>query len=306
MICPQRTAEIEDDTTTTTAATEGIDKMDLQDSVLTTPTDTGSVSEDDNNNDGGGVGHWLLGGISSDFRTLAKSLKEKAGGVAGGVADIFQRLYGPDDEHDELDAQLHLPWEIRHHHDQDQEHGVNDQNNNHDGEENGQQEPKNVVLYEEDLVLKEKIHALSAKEDTFLKPFTADMVATEERFLDKPRIELVNRILQVDEQLRSTHARLSGRSNVQETMFWRNYFYHCSETRKIHLHMYHQEVRDDESESSSSLVPANTDDDEDDDGDNNHLQQESADDSSFFHVPSPPASTGMLSVDSMIFVGEMD
>jgi hypothetical protein len=344
MICPQRNfaAQVEEEN----VLAEGIGKMDLSlndSDVLTSPTDTGSVSDDDTSTGGGGVGYWLLGGIIP----LAKSIKETAGGVADSVyrsavaaAQEFQPDYGSDDDYEEDEVerreQLRLPWEIRCHDNDIIDHDYEEENE-HDQEH---QPTSNVtVSYEEDAVLKEKIHALSAKDETFLKPFTAaaSSMEKEERFIDKSRIELVNRILQIDEQLRATHARMSGRSNFQEIFFWRNYFHHCQETRTIHLqqkatmHLHknnnktqqqEKELRDEDdendkddgndessSQSSSSLVPADDDaediNDNDDDARHNAVQEFNDDDASFIYIPTPPPSTGIRSVDSMVFIDDM-
>ncbi|KAL7579298.1 hypothetical protein ACA910_013977 [Epithemia clementina (nom. ined.)] len=146
---------------------------DLQDSSMTSPTDTGSISEDES------LGGWL-GGITADFRTLAFTLKETAGGVANFVKssamavaseiahleaeeelahrqqqqqqqkqqqlERYGHCYDDDDEHNET---LHLPWEVP-------------TCSDHDGDH-----------YEEDEVLKKRIQALSTKEETFLRPFSA-------------------------------------------------------------------------------------------------------------------------------------
>lgn len=100
--------------------------------------------------------------------------------------------------------------------------------------------------------------------------------------LDRPHTQLAYRIMQVDPQLRATRERLlnlptatatattsaatkergsswsytssnsnsacSGRSiiqsgSAQETIFWKNYFYHCNETRISHLALY-EDTRD--------------------------------------------------------------
>jgi hypothetical protein len=348
MICPQRIAAETDDEN---VLAEGIGKMNLQDSdILTqiTPTDTGSVSEDDTSTTGGGgVGYWLFGGIIPI--PLAKSLKETAGGVAAFVhrsavaaAREFQVDSGSDGDEEEEGVehhirreQLRLPWEIRRYPEQQNDSSIHDDWEEENEQKQEQQPSNNVaVSYEEDMDLKEKIHALSAKEDTFLKPFTAASMDEERFLLDKPRIELVNRIRQVDEQLGATHARLSGR--VQEIVFWRNYFHHCQETRRMHLQQQQKtniknnktqqqqqgELRgddddendddDESSQSSSSLVPADDDDEDIDENDddacnNNDVVPESKDDddASFINIPTPPPSTGIRSVDSMVFVDEM-
>jgi hypothetical protein len=88
--------------------------------------------------------------------------------------------------------------------------------------------------------------------------------------LDVHHTQLAYRIMQVDHQLRTTRERLlnhissttmtaatctsnyssanSGSSMIQigdaqETTFWKNYFYHCNETRISHLALY-EDIRD--------------------------------------------------------------
>jgi hypothetical protein len=201
----------------------GTVKSDLEDSETTLQTETGSTSEEE----GGG---WL-----ADFRVLASSLKSTAGGVASFVhrsalsvaAEIAALEHDEDAEHGEHFTKsssgeggpLRLPWEVK-------------------GEEN---------TFNEDTLLKEKIVSLSSKESTFLQPFssrkqdgTGDHHTNEEDafVLDESRIQLIRQLLELDDQLSATHARLSGRSDVRETVFWRNYFHHCTETRDEHMRQY--------------------------------------------------------------------
>jgi hypothetical protein len=255
----------------------------LQEEVASTSPTEGSISEGEE-----GGGGWL-GGIGADFRTIAVSLKHTAGGVASFVhrsalsvaneiahmeEDMWER--GSDKE-----PPLRLPWEVQ------------------DGEVEG--------TYHEDSLLKEKILMLSQRKETFTTPFSlrgspdsAEKDDDDGFILDGPRIHIINVLLSGDDDLSSQHARLSGRSDVQETAFWRNYFYHCDAVRREHLQQYEYEDDDTEEHSQDSLVPAEEDnkeesDDDDDDGTS----------SSYVCVgdmPSPPISTGMKSVDSMVVV----
>ena len=61
-----------------------------------------------------------------------------------------------------------------------------------------------------------EILALSLLEKTFLEPFTSpaagslSSVDRSEFILDQPRINLIRRLLDIDDNLAATHARLSG------------------------------------------------------------------------------------------------
>jgi hypothetical protein len=205
----------------------GTVKSDLEDSDMTLQTESGSTSEEE----GGG---WF-GGMSADFRVLASSIKNTAGGVASFVhrsalsvaAELAALEHDEDAEHGEHctksssgeDGLLRLPWEVK-------------------GEEN---------TFNEDLLLKAKILSLSSKESTFLQPYPsrkqdgADDHHTNEEdafVLDESRIQVIRHLLELDDKLAATHARLSGRSDVRETVFWRNYFHHCTETRDEHTRQY--------------------------------------------------------------------
>jgi hypothetical protein len=205
----------------------GTMKSDLEDSDMTLQTETGSTSEEE----GGG---WF-GGMSADFRVLASSIKNTAGGVASFVhrsalsvaAEIAALEHDEDTEHGEHYAKsssdeggpLRLPWEVK-------------------CEDN---------TFNEDLLLKAKIFGLSSKESTFLQPYSSrkkdgagDHHTNEEDvfLLDESRIQVIRNLLELDDQLAATHARLSGRSDVRETVFWRNYFHHCTETRDEHIRQY--------------------------------------------------------------------
>lgn len=209
----------------------GTMKSDLEDSEITAQTETGSSSEEE----GGG---WF-GSMGADFRVLASSIKTTAGGVASFVhrsalsvaAEIAALEHEEDAEHAEHcgnssgeGGPLRLPWEVK-------------------VDEN---------TFSEDSLLKEKIASLSSKESTFLQPFASRKkdaaeddhdADNEDAFvLTELRIQLIRRLLELDDQLAATHARLSGRSDVRETVFWRNYFHHCTETRDEHMRLFGQSV----------------------------------------------------------------
>lgn len=253
-------------------------KCDLQVSELTSSTETGSFSEEERG--------WL-GDIGADFRTLAISLKDTAGGVvdfvqrsAVSVANEIAQLELDVGDGGSIDGEpLPLPWEIK--------KGGSDE-------------------YVENLELQEMIFALSTEESTFFTPFSSQESSntmesssglTPPFALDEHRIQLIRHLLELDDGLAATHARLSGRSDVRETMFWRNYFHHCEETRQEYLRDIETNL-DSSRLSPNSLVPATS------------SQCESDDDSSFLIVgkpflPSAPTSldsTGFRSVDGVFVV----
>jgi hypothetical protein len=241
-------------------------------------------------------GGWLSG-IQADFQTIALSFKETAGGVANfvhrsavAIADEIAQL-----EQDEMDKQhsdgsnntddaveehgggpLPLPWEIRSSLDDD-------------------------TPPVEDELLKEKMKVLAERDNVFLGPFD-DTDEDDAEFLDEARIILIRRLLEVDDELARTHARLSGRSAIRETVFWKNYFFHVEQCRLAHLVL---------TGSQDSLVPVDDDDDEDEEeGDEakasaDDVPFDDSDSSTFVHVPAPPTSMnsiGVFSVDSMVLI----
>ena len=189
--------------------------------------DSSASGEEDNN---------FFGAIGADFRTLAVSLKQTAGGVANfmqrsarSVAAEIARLEEeknsqtpsstdaserPTKSDDKIP--LPLPWTV----------AIN-----------------TSPHYEEDFQLRERIFDLSAKEETFLQPFGRDVTGTttesQSTFsLDEPRIQLIRYLLDIDDNLAATHARLSGRSNFHETSFWKNYFHNCEREKQKYLSQY--------------------------------------------------------------------
>lgn len=246
---------------------------------------TGSASGDDSISGG-----WLSG-IQADFQTIALSFKETAGGVASfvhrsavAIADEIAQL-----EQDEMDKQhpdgsnhddvveehggggpLPLPWEM----------------------------PNSLAddaLPGEDELLKEKIRALAERDNVFLGPFD-DTDEDDAEFLDEARIFLIRRLLEIDDDLARTHARLSGRSDIRETVFWKNYFFHVEQCRLAHLAL---------TGSQDSLVPVDDDDEDEAKPSADDSPFEDSDSSTFVHVPAPPTSmnsVGAFSVDSMVLI----
>ncbi|GAX10180.1 hypothetical protein FisN_3Lh375 [Fistulifera solaris] len=177
----------------------------------TTTSDSSSFSGEEN----------FFEALGSDFRLLAASFRETAGGVASfvqrsamTVAAELSRL-----EESELTGEcksgeiipLNLPWVIKVDEDSD---------------------------YQEILVLKERIMALSREDSTF---FGSHATADSPSFsLDEPRIQLIRRLLELDENLATSHARLSGRVDVKETEFWKNYFDRCRQEVEGYLSQHDQ------------------------------------------------------------------
>lgn len=172
----------------------------------TTTTDSASFSGEEN----------FFEALGSDFRLLAASFRETAGGVASfvqrsamTVAAELSRL-----EESEIDAEyesceiipLNLPWVIK------------------ANENSG---------YQEHPILKERVMALSRQDSTFLQTHSG---ADSPMFsLDEPRIQLIRHLLELDENLAASHARLSGRVDVKETEFWKNYFDRCRQEVEDYL-----------------------------------------------------------------------
>jgi len=85
------------------------------------------------------------------------------------------------------------------------------------------------VAYQEDKKLKEKVMALSLDETIFTGPFNGGKTDNLDVafVLDETTVMLIRRLLEIDQNLGHVHAKISGRSEVKETIFWKNYFYHC-------------------------------------------------------------------------------
>jgi len=207
-------------------------KNDLQDSEMTGHTEGGSLSENE-------AGGWL-GAIGSDFRNIASCFKDNIPPVIGGVASLVHQTalsvaaeiaqlerdgeleaerWNTDHSIDVLDKNsgpLSLPWEMR------QDLACAESS-----------------VYIADDELQATILNLSRREDTFRGPYTPSVSEFSEQVpqfeLDEQRIVLIRRLLDIDDNLAAMHARLSGRSNVRETAFWRNYFHHCEEARVDHV-----------------------------------------------------------------------
>ncbi|KAG7349321.1 hypothetical protein IV203_011918 [Nitzschia inconspicua] len=229
-----------------------------------------------------GNGGWLSG-MGADFRNIAHCLTDNVAPVVSGVAnivhrtavavaneiaqlehdedsDIFDRLK-PENELDEYESNysaeigeegkprsLMLPWEIQ----EETTTGNNDR----------------IPVYFTDNALMQDILALSADEATFLQPFqengvgclnakqTTDTSASSAKYnhqllsvfsstfvLDDRRIKLIQRLIDIDENLASMHSTFSGKSILKEERFWMNYFFHCEELRNERLGLSRSTVR---------------------------------------------------------------
>eukprot|EP00543_Licmophora_paradoxa_P000396 CAMPEP_0202443056 /NCGR_PEP_ID=MMETSP1360-20130828/2415_1 /ASSEMBLY_ACC=CAM_ASM_000848 /TAXON_ID=515479 /ORGANISM="Licmophora paradoxa, Strain CCMP2313" /LENGTH=471 /DNA_ID=CAMNT_0049058635 /DNA_START=175 /DNA_END=1590 /DNA_ORIENTATION=+ len=195
-------------------------------------------------------------------------------------------------QYDAVDEPLPLPWEIRRTTssrisnkkknstttpsscDTIAEHDDNKDQEDYEDDDDDDDE------YIEDEELRDRILDLSTDEKTFLGPFsckniltyknkhngtattttTTTTTTTGEFFLDEARIHLIRRLLETDGELAFMHARLSGRSDVKEAIFWRNYFYHCDAVRSEYLGL---DIDDDDEDD---------DDDDDDDDDLSDLE----------------------------------
>lgn len=243
------------------------------------------------------------GGWFGDIRSLAKSTKDTIFPVMDGLASLIHRSamgvaaeiaqlerdaefeadrwardenYGASN-HEQIRPELSLPWEVK------------------------RRDPagtdSNLSQYAEDEVFKQTILELSTTEETFMEPYEAG--EAEDFILNEQRIHLIRRLLDIDENLAATHAKLSGRSDIKEALFWKNYFYHCDRLR-----MEYEDLVDIDVASRStlgSLVPAT-----DCDGDSYHPSE-----NSYvcvrYGIASPPSSlntlTDTFSVGDLVVVG---
>lgn len=207
-------------------------QQQLNESAATSVTGGDTDNSCSENEEETGAG-WL-GGIGADFRTLAASLRETAGAAASlirtSAVNVANEIALLEDEEGGGNvsggggagaAPLYLPWEV----------------------------PNEQGEYQEDEELKKKIFDLSREERNFFEPYSSsrnksdgdeeeaseDDEDASDFALDDARVQIIRRLLKADPPLSSVHARLSGRSDIRETTFWRNYFHACDETRELHL-----------------------------------------------------------------------
>ena len=170
----------------------------LQDSDMT------NLSTETSEESGGGG--WF-GGMGTDFRNMAYSLKDAVPPTIGDIASFVQRSArsvaaeiamlerDSDDDEGDLEHALRLPWEIS----------------------TGLTSSDGSTEYQEDEELKAKVLTLSVSHASFLTPFNGKEPSfapgqEESNFvaMDEPRIHLIRRLLEIDENLAVTHAHLSG------------------------------------------------------------------------------------------------
>lgn len=186
-----------------TTKNNGVDDANvLQDSDMT------NLSSAETSEDSGGGG-WF-GGMGTDFRSMAYSLKDAVPPTIGAISDIASFVQrsarsvaaeiamlerDSDEDEGDLECALRLPWEIS----------------------TGITSSDGSTEYQEDEELKAKVLTLSVSHDSFLKPFNGKEPSfapgqEESNFvvLDEPRIHLIRRLLEIDENLAATHAHLSG------------------------------------------------------------------------------------------------
>lgn len=237
-------------------------------------------------------------GWFGDIKSLAKSTKDTIFPAFEGLAGIVHRSalsvaaefaqlerdaeleserwkdenYGGK-RHEEIRQVLPLPWEVK----------------RRDGNDKD-----SANSFTEDESFKNRILQLSTTEETFLEPYGAG--EADDFILTDQRIHLIRRIINVDENLAAMHTQLSGRSDIKEALFWKNYFYHCDRLR-----MEYDDLVDIDVASRStlgSLVPASE-------------ERYQPDDNSYVcvrnEIASPPSSlntlTDTLSVGDMVVVG---
>lgn len=110
-------------------------------------------------------------------------------------------------------------------------------------------EDDEIPVYFTDTELMKKIFALSIDDSTFVQPFSDNSPDGNELqkcsissycstfTMDGPRVKLIHRILDIDENLDSVHSRLTGGvPNALEIFFWKNYFFHCERVRADEFH----------------------------------------------------------------------
>jgi len=275
-------------------------------------------------------------GWLNDFKSLAKSTKDTILPAIDGIANIIHRSamtvaaeIAQLERDAELDAErwraenfgspgskssgavraIPLPWEVL---------GGTKSKKHSKGSGYATTTATATAATTTDAALKARMLQLSKEESTFLEPFTTEHEEGGDVFaLSDSRIEVIRRLLDIDENLASMHARLSGRSHVKESVFWRNYFYHCDMVRKEHRLTStlseddddddDEEEEDEDSMRSSlgSLVPAA-------DSPGGAAGGTTGDDSSYVcvrnSIASPPSSlntlTETMSVGDMVVVGD--
>uniref|UniRef100_A0A7S1YWV0 BSD domain-containing protein n=1 Tax=Trieres chinensis TaxID=1514140 RepID=A0A7S1YWV0_TRICV len=190
----------------------------------------------------GGVGSWLGGGLS-DLAGLARTIKNSIPPALDGIAVAIHRsAMNVAAEFSEMEREAEVEarrWREEHGGEREETEGASEE------EEisvlplpwecsSGTDDDESQAGDEE---LKVKILGLSLEESTFKEPFDAqnsDDSEEMDHYLDNARVHLIRRLLERDENLGRMHAKLSGRSDTKETLFWKNYFHHCDMLRAEH------------------------------------------------------------------------
>jgi len=186
----------------------------------------------------------LSDNIASFARTTIGTIHRSALGIMVEFSEMEREAQremnkfskGSENSNDELESSISsppLPWEMR------LENSCREGNIS----TNLKVESHQMAIstpYKDDEVLKDKIFSLSLNESTFVSPF-GDLSEDECRdsptfnfSLDDSTVKLVCRLLQQDQNLGLIHAKLSGRTGLKETMFWKNYFYHYRKVCEDH------------------------------------------------------------------------
>jgi len=170
----------------------------------------------------------IAGAIQRSANALATELAnfEREAGIE--ARKWAENLYESDENQEYYGQYTTLPWQV------EEELYVHDDSENHIDTCTSK---KSLVVTNlvEDMELKSEIFSLSTKESTFTQPFKEESDECKQNSLDddafafelESHMILIQRLLQMDKNLRKAHARLSA-IKVNELFFWKNYFFHCA------------------------------------------------------------------------------
>lgn len=216
---------------------------EIEDSSKQTSISMESSTGDVSTESGGEAGAGWFGSSLKDLTSLGRSLKGCIPPAIDGIADAIHRsvtTVAAEFSQLELDAEGHAR-EGR------DEQGGGDSSVDVDESSDDEKtaslplpwETYNDVSekYEEDEDLKNKIMALSLNENAFQCPLSSSGTedsAVSDSYLDASRVRLIRRLFKIDGNLGNIHAKLSGRSDIKEITFWKNYFHQCDRLRVEH------------------------------------------------------------------------
>ena len=180
-----------------------IKRESMQDSEMTPSTETGSISEEETTTSVGWFGSFarsIKDNVPPTIDGLATFIHRSAMNVAAEIAQLereaeFETERWREENYGKAlsssdDEMLHLPWEVPHH-------------------SKKLRSSSCETIYEEDEELMQKIFDLSRSEESFL--VASDSQTDDSSFsLDVSRINLIRRLLELDDNLSSMHAKLSG------------------------------------------------------------------------------------------------